>query len=175
MNKLESCLFIILSLTLVPTTVFSKSGNAKEAVFSWSGQGKLFQTGPNSVDFMGVIQGVLYIGTPGEALDEAFMECSFRNSLLIQEKSSQADGKCVIVKSPEDNVYASFSCQGQTGVCAGKLVFESGTGKFKGIKGGANMMVRSPLRLLAPSLAGGEELSVANGVALFTDIDFEVE
>ena len=171
----RSKLLFVLPLLLLPLTAFSQSGDSREAIFSWSGHGRLFQTDPNGVDFMGVIEGVLYIGRPGEPLDEAFMECSFRNSLLLEEQTSKAEGNCVIVQSPEDNAYASFSCQGPTSVCTGKLIFNSGTGKYKGIKGGASMLIRSPLRLLAPSLAGGEELSVANGVALFTDIDYEVE
>ena len=48
------------------------------------------------------------------------------------------------------------------------------TGKFKGIKGSSEFLVRSPLRALAIDMASGAALRVASGLAVLPKLTYEL-
>ena len=142
---------------------------------SWNGHGQVFQIGIDEQEFMGVIEGVLYIETSEGALDEAFIECTVKQQLRLGSKETTAQGNCVIVQSPEDNAFAEYRCDGAIGACRGQFKLTGGTGRFEDIKGSSELIIRSPLRHLAHSLTDVEDLVVSNGVAVLPNLKYRLK
>jgi hypothetical protein len=166
--------WVLLVLTLFSMPGYSQSGKIETAVLSWAGHGQVFQIGINKQEFMGVLEGVLYLDSAAGALDDAFMECTVKQQLDLQSKTTSAQGNCVITQSPEDNIFAQYQCEGAIGACTGKLQLTSGTGKFENISGASDIVVRSPMRHLASSLTDMEDLVVPNGIVLFTNLAYKL-
>ena len=152
----------------------AETGSLK-GVLSWSGHGRVFQIGVDEQEFMGVLEGVLYIETSEGALDEAFMECTVKQLLHAGDNQTRAHGNCVIIQSGADNVFAEYRCEGAIGACRGTFNLTGGTGRFEGIKGGSDLIIRSPMRHLARSLTDTEDLVVDNGVALFPELRYRLK
>ena len=85
---------------------------------------------------------------------------------------TEAIGHCEITISPDDVVYAQFSCKGKPGGCTGKFILIDGEGKFAGISGEGSLRVRSPLRALAGGLGSGDLVRVASGLAVIKDLEY---
>jgi hypothetical protein len=166
--------WLLLVLTLSSIPGYGQSGNFETAILSWTGHGQVFQIGIKKQEFLGVIEGVLYLDSATGTLDDAFMECTVKQQLNLQSKTTTAEGNCVIAQSPEDNVFAEYQCEGAIGACAGKLRLTSGTGKFKNITGASDIVVRSPMRHLALSLTDREDLVVPNGVLIFINLAYKL-
>jgi hypothetical protein len=168
--------WVALLLTL-GTSSLASAEQAKhlQADFSWSGHGQVFQIGIESQEFLGVIEGVLYVETAEGSLDDAFMECSAKQQLHRGSNKTAAQGNCSIVQSAEDNIFASYQCEGTLGACIGRLTLTSGTGKFEGISGGSEMIIRSPMRHLISALGDAEDMTVANGLARFPSLVYTLK
>lgn len=167
--------FAVLTLiVLLPNVTLARDAESVDAMFSWNGNGRLFQSDMNQLQFLGVIEGVLYTQLAGEPMNEGFMECAYRQRIDREEQKTTADGNCVIVLSPEDNIFGSFKCEGALGECRGQIRFNSGTGKFEGIEGGSELSIRSPMRMLISEATDVENFVVSNGIATFTRLDYKV-
>jgi hypothetical protein len=168
------CLAMLTSLVLMPSITLAEDAEPIDAMLSWSGNGRLFQTDMEQLQFLGVIEGVLYTQLDGEPMDEAFMECAVRQRMFREEQKTIADGNCVIVLSPDDNVFGSFNCEGLLGNCTGQIRFNSGTGKFKGVEGGSELSIRSPMRMLVSGATDVEDFVVSNGITIFTRLEYKL-
>ncbi len=156
------------------------AGHAEErrdlnAVVSWNGHGQIVRTAADEQEFLGTFDGVMYIETAEGALNEAFVECSARHNLHRGDSLTQLSGRCTVVQSADDNVFASFDCRGELGACKGEFSLTGGTGAFEGISGSSSLIMRSPLRHLIASMTSVEEIVVRNGVMLLTDLSYSVK
>jgi len=131
------------------------------------------QIGTNVFEFVGVLKGIMYVETSEGQLNEAFIECTAKQT-LEGESGTSISGNCAIVISGEDTVYATYQCAGQPGACSGGFTLTDGTGKFKGISGQSPMTLRSPLRHLAHGLQGQETITVSHGVIILSDLSYSV-
>ncbi len=134
------------------------------AVIPWQAQGRVFQTGVGTAQFLGSLEGIMYVETAAGAMDEAFVRCPIVQAIDLVEGTSSATGKCVIVTSPEDTAYADIACEGVAGFCRGEFRFTGGAGRFEGIKGKGKMTARSPVHALASDLSGGVTIHAAAGI-----------
>jgi hypothetical protein len=163
-----------LLLTLIALQTSAADSTKLKAAISWSGQGKVLQSGENQQEFLGNLDGVIYIETSEGILDEAFVECTARQHLRHGEGSTDLAGKCLIIQSADDTISAEYVCSGELGACKGTFELISGTGKFTGITGSSSMILRSPLRHLAVNMASGEKLVVHHGVIILPDLSYRL-
>lgn len=165
----------VLALLLLPAVDSAAESGTLKAAMSWSGHGQVLQIGLNTKEFLGVFEGILYIETSEGALDEAFMECTFKQQLHMDDSRTSAHGNCLLVQSSEDNAFAEFTCEGQLGACRGRFSFTEGTGRFEGIEGSSELIMRSPLRHLAHEMSNIEDLAVDNGIAILPKLSYRLK
>ena len=161
---------------IILSVAFSASAEQKslQATIPWDGKGQIFQVGPDTMLFLGSFEGIIYVETETGELNEGFVECPLTTKVDIKTKATSSSGHCMISVSPEETVYAEWSCEGQLGVCKGDFNLTSGTGKLEGISGSSPIILRSPLRHLAIDMASGSELRVASGLATLPKLTYEL-
>jgi hypothetical protein len=134
------------------------------AVIPWQGQGEIFPIGTDKLRFLGAIEGIMYVETAEGDMDEAFVRCPIVQDIDATNQTTSASGNCTIVVSTEDAVFSEITCEGRAGMCRGEFKLTSGTGRFAGISGSGDMIVRSPVHALAADLSDGTVLHVAAGI-----------
>ena len=144
------------------------------AAIAWSGEGRVFRTAPGRVEFNGAIEGIMYIESSSGKLDEAFVECSFKQVVNDGSEDTQGTGNCMIIQSGEDSAFAEFECNGVLGACRGEFRLTAGTGKLKGITGSSPLIMRSPLRHMLDGISNGSMISIDSGIALLLDLKYSV-
>ncbi len=144
------------------------------AIIPWEGEGRVFQIGPKTLLFLGAFKGVIYVEHLGGEVDEGFVECPVTQRLELTSEETFGWGNCMITPSGGDTIFAEWTCAGAVGRCHGKFTLTGGTGKFEGIKGASDFLVRSPLRALATDISSGTVLRVASGLAVLPKLTYEV-
>jgi hypothetical protein len=134
------------------------------AVIPWQGQGQVFQTGDSKAQFLGSLEGIMYVETAEGRMNEAFVRCPIVQDINLADGTSSVTADCVIIASPEDTAFAEITCEGMAGVCRGEFRFTGGLGRFAGIKGKGKMTARSPVHALASDVSGGVIIQVAAGI-----------
>jgi len=172
MIRIVSSFCLFFALAGPPLAAQAAEHKNLAAVIAWSGTGRVFQTGPQRMEFLGALEGIMYIETSEGDIDEAFVECSIKQHLLNDSAKTQATGNCMIVQSPADSVFAEFDCNGQVGSCKGEFRLTEGTGVFEGIRGSSKLIIRSPLAHVARGLTNGSEVGVSSAVAILPDLNY---
>ena len=152
--------FILCTLTyaaVAETTTIS-------AIIAWQGQGQVFQTGDSKAQFLGSLEGIMYVETAQGDMNEAFVRCPIVQEINLEDGTTSANGKCIIVASPDDTAYAEISCDGEKGICRGEFTFTGGKGRLAGIRGSGKMTARSPVHALASDLSAGVLIQAAAGI-----------
>jgi len=134
------------------------------AVIPWQGQGEVFPIGTDKFQFLGAIEGIMYLERADGEMNEAFVKCPIVQDIDATDQSTSASGNCTIVVSTDDAVFAELSCEGRAGLCRGEFKLTGGTGRFTGISGSGEMIVRSPVHALASDLSGGTVLKISAGI-----------
>lgn len=137
---------------------------------SWTGHGKMLQISNKEMQFLGLIEGILYIESAEGDLDEAFVECTVVQVLQVGSQEGSAQGHCLLIQDGENTVYAEHSCRGVAGSCKGVFTITGGTGRFEGAAGVSPLIVRSPLHAIVQPGANLEEMVIHNGVLLLPDL-----
>ena len=119
MNRLVSRFCLILALAAPALAVSAAEQKNLAAVIAWSGAGRVFQIAPGTMEFLGALEGIMYIETSEGEIDEAFVECSVKQYLHSDAANTSATGNCMIVQGPEDTIFAEFHCDGQVGSWTG--------------------------------------------------------
>lgn len=164
-------LLALAAILLLSVTSANAEKFTVEAAIPWEGKGRIFQINSTTVQFLGVLEGIMYVENSKGEMHEAFVQCPIVQHLKIDTGTSDATGNCEITAGPNDVVYAQLSCKGRVGDCAGKFVLVEGEGKFTGISGEGDLRVRSPLRALAGSLGSGDAVRVASGLATIRNME----
>jgi hypothetical protein len=134
------------------------------AIVSWQGQGQVFPVGVSAYQFLGAMEGIMYVETAEGVMNEAFVRCPIVQDIDSADGSTSASGNCEIVVSSEDTVFAELSCEGIAGICTGLFSITGGTGRFEGVSGSGRMTVRSPIHALAADLTDGTVIHAAAGI-----------
>ena len=170
--KQFSLLPLVAIMLLVLSPVRAADQGTVQAVVPWEGKGRVFQIDTRRLQFLGAIEGVMYLEDSTGQMNEAFIQCPIMQMLDLESGVSEAIGHCEITISPEDVVYAKMSCKGKVGRCEGKFILIDGEGKFAGISGQGKLSVRSPIRALVGDLGSGALLRVASGLITIKDLKF---
>ncbi|MCX2980337.1 hypothetical protein EYC98_05565 [Halieaceae bacterium IMCC14734] len=142
------------------------------AAIAWSAEGRVFRTTPDQIEFQGALEGIMYIESSSGALDEAFVECSFKQVVKDGSETTHGSGNCMIIQSADDSAFAEFDCNGVIGACRGEFRLTAGTGRLKGIKGSSPLIMRSPLRHMLDGISNGSVIGVDSGIALLLDLKY---
>ena len=134
------------------------------AIVPWQGQGQLFPIAVDKLQFLGALEGIMYVETADGDMNEAFVRCPIVQYVDGADRSTSARGNCVITVSPEDAVFAEMSCEGVAGLCSGDIKLTGGTGRFEGVSGSGKLTVRSPVHALAADLSDGTVVHAAAGL-----------
>lgn len=145
-----------------------------KATMPWDGEGRVFRVAPEQVLFLGAFQGIIYLETSEGHLDEGFVECPASQRVDLATKETSARGHCMITASGGDVVYADWTCKGSVGRCKGDFTLVGGSGKFKGVTGSSELLVRSPLRALVADMGNGNVLRVGSGLAELPKLTYEL-
>jgi len=163
---------LILVTTIFALPAFAESKTAR-AVIPWDGEGMIYQISADELLFLGELKGIIYVQTGKGAFDEGFVSCPLSQKIHADSGASSVTGYCTIVISPENSIFAEWSCKGKTGHCEGTMDFTGGLGKFKKIKGKSKVLIRSPLQSLVTDLSSGSAVRAGSGIMVLTDIVYK--
>lgn len=164
---------LMLMLSGLSASVAAEQQSLK-AIIPWEGEGRVFQVAPDTLQFLGAFEGIIYVETSRGKLDEGFIRCPVIQKIQLKTKKSTASGSCMITTSSEDTVFAKWTCAGQRGTCTGDFKLIGGTGQFKGITGLSKFIVRSPMHALVTGTSGGNIIRVASGLALLPELKYKI-
>ena len=80
----------------------------------------------------------------------------------------------MITPSAGDVVYAEWTCAGEVGGCKGSFKLTGGSGKFKGVTGSSELLVRSALNVLVAGMSSGSVVRSATGIAMLPDLKYNM-
>ena len=118
-------------------------------------------------------EGSVYTTSAGE-LDAAYANCPASQHIDVSGKQSSAEGYCTITISSEEVVFAEWSCKGKVGACEGTFKLTGGTGKYAGVTGSSDMLVRSVLNTLVVGMGNGDAVRAATGLAILPNLTYEL-
>jgi hypothetical protein len=169
-----SLLPLVAILLLAVSPARAAEQGTVQAVIPWEGQGRIFQIDTHRIQFLGALEGVMYVENAKGEMNEGFVQCPVVQMMDLETGDMEAFGHCEITASPVDVAYAQLSCKGRVGDCSGKFVLVDGEGKFTGISGEGKLRVRSPIHALASDLGSGSLLRVAAGIIIIKDLKFSI-
>lgn len=143
-----------------------------KALMQWDGEGTVYTIRPNLMLFLGSMEGILYVENEQGEIDGAFVECPISQKINLETKEATSTGYCQISVSSEDVVYAELECRGVIGDCKGQFRLTEGQGRFKGIKGGSDLRIRSVIGVLVEGMASGSVVRSGKGIALLPNLEF---
>jgi hypothetical protein len=165
---------LVAILLLVLTPARAAEQGTVQAIIPWEGEGRVFQIDTRRLQFLGELEGVMYIENSKGEMNEGYVQCPIVQMFDMEAGVSEAIGHCEITTSPDDVAYAQITCKGEPGNCVGKFILIDGEGRFTGISGEGTIRVRSPIRALAGGLASGDMIRVAAGIAIIKDLKFSI-
>jgi len=166
---------IILAATLAYCSGFAGADEFKGTLLlPWDAHGKVYEVAPKTLMFVGEVKGTLYAESGAGALDGAFMLCPMLYEIDVEGGNTRSEGRCAIVpRGGTGMVYATYSCQGQIGSCAGRLDFNGGTGKFDGVSGTGKMVSRTGAVESAVRVGPGGDISKAEGLMTLSEFSYK--
>jgi hypothetical protein len=167
---ISAAVLLLLNVALV----YAAEQDTVQAIIPWEAEGRVFQVDTSMMMFVGAVEGVMYIESSRGKMHEAFVMCPIVQKFDLETGKTEAVAHCEISASGEDVAYAELSCKGEIGSCNGKFTLIDGEGKFVGISGAGALRVRSPMRALIADMAAGAVLRVASGLAVVTDLEYQI-
>ena len=169
-----AALALATALHLCASVTQAAEQDTVQAVIPWEAEGRVFQIGADKQQFLGALDGILYVESSEGDIHEAFVMCPVVQNLDEETGESEATAHCEIIASGEDVAYAKMTCKGTAGDCEGKFTLTGGVGEFAGISGEGSLRVRSPIGVLITDVAAGTELSIGAGLAIIKDLEYRI-
>jgi len=145
-----------------------------DAIIPWEAEGQVHQIDTKSLMFLGSLEGIMYIESSEGEMHEAFVMCPIIQTMDLESLTTKATAHCEISASPESVLYATLTCDGEPGGCAGKFTLVDGEGEFAGISGEGDLTVRSPMRMLIKDMAAGAILRIGSGLAVVRNLQYRI-
>ena len=140
----------------------------------WEASGHVYSVDTDTLQFLGALEGIIYVRTAEGALDEGFVVCPGSQLFNIKSGKVSGEGHCMITPSAGDAVYAKWTCTGDLRICTGTFNLTGGTGKYEGIKGSSELLVRSSLDELIVGMPSGSVIRSATGITMLPDLEFSI-
>ncbi len=166
-------LFILLLVVFLAVAVQAEEVELN-ILAPWEAAGQIFKVGPETLQFIGTFQGIMYIEDGSDELDAALLVCPATQEINMTTNETIAHGRCMITESDGHHVYAEFTCKGRLGSCDGQFKLTGGEGPYKGIAGGIKIQIRSALGGMAVDMYSGSVVRAAKGLAVWTKLKYTV-
>ena len=166
---------LVLGLVIAGTAGMAHAGEKSvKILMPWAGEGSVYTIGIDKLLFMGEFEGIMYVETSAGELDAAYANCPASQHIDMKGKQSSATGYCTITISSEEVVFAEWSCKGKVGACEGTFNLTGGTGKYAGVTGSSEILVRSVLNTLVVGMGSGDAVRAATGLAILPNLTYKL-
>ena len=166
---------LVLGLVIAGTAGMAHAGEKSDKILMpWDGEGSVYTIGIDKLLFMGELEGIMYVETSAGELDAAYANCPASQHIDMKGKQSSATGYCTITISSEEVVFAEWSCKGKVGACEGTFNLTGGTGKYAGVTGSSEILVRSVLNTLVVGMGSGDAVRAATGLAILPNLTYKL-
>ena len=166
---------LVLGLVIAGTAGMAHAGEKSvKILMPWDGEGSVYTIGIDKLLFMGEFEGIMYVETSAGELDAAYANCPASQRIDMKGKQSSATGYCTITISSEEVVFAEWSCKGKVGACEGTFNLTGGTGKYAGVTGSSEILVRSVLNTLVVGMGSGDAVRAATGLAILPNLTYKL-
>ena len=166
---------LVLGLVIAGTAGMAHAGEKSvKILMPWDGEGSVYTIGTDKLLFMGEFEGIMYVETSAGELDAAYANCPASQHIDMKGKQSSATGYCTITISSEEVVFAEWNCKGKVGVCEGTFNLTGGTGKYAGVTGSSEILVRSVLNTLVVGMGSGDAVRAATGLAILPNLPYKL-
>jgi hypothetical protein len=152
-------------------------GHAEEttvkAAAVWQGQGRFYKATDNLALFAGYFEGLMEAENKQGALDSASMVCPGLLEVNLTDGAQKGEGRCIMVTSSGDRVYASWTCTGtHLEGCAGPFTINGGTGRFSKVSGHSEFVVRSTIAEYVATIPEGGVTANFAGQAVWSALKY---
>jgi hypothetical protein len=169
LQKFLRAILIIMIIAGMAATLEAKEVKLK-ITGPWEAAGRVYKVGPELLQFLGTFQGIMYIDDGKGELDAAVFVCPATQEFNASNGQTIAHGRCMVTGPDENAVFAEFTCKGDMDGCQGKFKITAGEGRFKGIQGSSDMVIRSSLGAVAVNLESGAVVHAAEGLAVWPNL-----
>jgi hypothetical protein len=174
----EKCLLPFIGLFALLFVVFTVRVQAEEgtvkAMSAWQSQGDLFKAGENKGYFLGAFGGVLFVADKKGSLDAAHILCPGTMDINLEDSSTEGMGKCLITDREDNQIFAKWECSGiMLEGCEGRFDITGGTGKFDGITGGGDFVVRTAIGELSMDIPINGIQATSVGLAIWPNLHYK--
>jgi hypothetical protein len=174
MKGLTRLVLAVAATVMFANSVWAAEEGTARILAPWQSGGQVFRIEPGKLLFQGQAEGIMYIESGEGVLDAALFVCPSRREISIADREVKASGQCIIEGANGDTVFAKFSCTGEPGICVGKFTLTGGTGKFKGITGESDMLVRTAIAQIAADMESGSTITGAAGLAVWPNMSYKI-
>jgi hypothetical protein len=148
---------------------------AASALATWAGQGRLFQTGEKQALFVGAFQGVLFIENGQGILHAARILCPGSMDVDLGTGDQKGEGRCIVTGRSGDRLFARWTCAGpHLRGCNGKFTLTGGTGKFLGITGESEFVVKTVVQEISPGSGPVDIKEAMGGLAVWPELRYRI-
>lgn len=166
------------TLLLAGAVLLGSTAQAEEktlnVIMPWEGEGSVHVIAEGKILFSGNFNGIMYAESATGELDAAFAKCPAQQKIDVESKQASAEGHCNITVSSEDSVFAEWKCKGELGACKGTFTLTGGTGRFKGVTGSSDLVIRSVLSQIVVGMGDGSVVRSASGLAVLPELEYKL-
>ena len=174
----KGSIYAALVLSFMAMFFFAHVAQAEEktvkGMATWQAQGLVSQVERNQALMVGALAGALFIDGGGGALDATNLLCPGTVELNLNTGVRNGQGRCIITDKAGDKIYAKWSCRGNEKGCKGPFNLTGGTGKFMGISGDNQFVIRIAMRALAQQISDDSFQQVAAGLAIWPKLHYKL-
>jgi len=126
-----------------------------KAFSSWTGQGQIFQTGPEQATFVGALAGPVFVETEKGPVQAGDMICPAILTIGTKDGAMEGRARCAATAKDGAQAFGEVTCQGFHMIgCDGTFTFTGGTGRFAGVEGGGKVIIRTEIGVVAQDGSG---------------------
>jgi hypothetical protein len=116
------------------------------------GHGAVIPIAENAVQFVGTVQGGLYLQGDDGPLHAGNLVCSVSLKINVEDREQHGTGNCTMTSKDGGAVFGEWQCSGHflTG-CSGPFKVTGGAERFKGATGEGPITLRSAVGTIAAS------------------------
>lgn len=176
LRLIAATLAMAFTASLAPDVASAAEQEAITAFSAWTGEGVVYDTGPNAGTFVGAISGTLYVQTDKGPASGGVMVCPAILEIDLVDATQRGQGKCTITGDDGAKVFAEWTCQGVHLIgCDGEFKLTGGSGRMAGVTGAGSLTVRTTTRVTSTELTGeGSIVEIGSGLLLLDDLAYSL-
>ncbi len=164
-----------LSVVASTATVRAAEETTVEALATYQSYGRLFRVAENQALFVGGFNGIMFAVDGRGALNTAKIVCPGMMEVNLDDGRTTGEGRCIITGSEGNRVFAKWRCSGAALVgCKGTFDLTAGTGRFQGISGGGDVVLRTAITKFARNMSEDHAEGIGLGLAIWPNLKYRL-